>query len=200
MWICSHIGIKSDGTLWAWGSNGFGALGDGTTVDRYIPVQIGISTNWISISGGAYHTLGIKSDGTLWAWGYNNYGQLGDGTTTQRNAPVQIGSSTYWVSVSSGGQHTLGIKSDRGQFCATGLNNYGQLGDSTLVNKSSFVCNTNTTLPVSLVGFDAVLLGNKEQGLGNSRVLCTWQTASELNNDYFEIERSAVHRPLIGKW
>ncbi|MEI6595903.1 MAG: T9SS type A sorting domain-containing protein, partial [Bacteroidota bacterium] len=179
---------KSDGTLWAWGDNSVGQLGDGTFMQRNAPVQIGSSINWVSISCGYSHTLGIKSDGTLWAWGNNSSGQLGDGTTTQRNAPIQIGTLTNWVSISCGYSHTIGIKSDRGQFCATGFNIYGQLGDSTIISKSSFVCNTNTTLPVNLVGFEVKAIINGQQAIG--KVLCTWETASELNNDYFEVQRS----------
>ena len=170
------LGIKSNGTLWAWGYNNYGQLGDGTSIDKSSPLQIGTSINWISISAGYEHTIGVKSDGTLLAWGWNLYGQLGVGTLAN------------WVSISCGYSHTLGIKSDRAQFCSTGYNNYGQLGDGTSVNKSSFVCNTNTTLPVNLVGFEVKAIINGQQAIG--KVLCTWETASELNNDYFEVQRS----------
>ena len=83
------IALKSDGTLWAWGLNGNGQLGDGTTLYRYTPVQIGTDTNWVSIAAGGWHTVGLKSDGTLWAWGGNGYGQLGDGTTTNKAVQTQ---------------------------------------------------------------------------------------------------------------
>ncbi len=83
--------VKANGTLWAWGDNDYGQLGDGTITDRLFPVQIGADNNWVAISAGYFHSLGLKSDGTLWAWGLNNIGQLGDGTTTNRTSPVQIG-------------------------------------------------------------------------------------------------------------
>jgi alpha-tubulin suppressor-like RCC1 family protein len=134
------LGIKSDGTLWAWGYNLYGQLGDGTTANRNAPIQIGSATNWISVSAGLDFSLGVSSDGKLWAWGRNNFGQLGDGSTTNRNAPVQIGSATNWVSVSAGTGHTLGIKSD-GTLWAWGYNFYGQLGDGT---------NTNQTVPIQI--------------------------------------------------
>jgi hypothetical protein len=86
------IAIKTDGTLWAWGSNGDGQLGDGTYVDKNSPVQIGTATNWASISAGFKHSIAIKTDGSLWAWGLNNNGKLGDGTTAGKNSPVQISS------------------------------------------------------------------------------------------------------------
>ncbi|MBM2815382.1 MAG: C-terminal target protein [Ignavibacteria bacterium] len=130
------LAIKSDGTLWAWGGNAYGQLGDGTITDKNTPVQIGSGTNWVKVSCGGAHTLAIKSDGTLWAWGRNIAGQLGDGTTTDKSTPVQIGTGTNWVVVSCAYGHTLAIKND-GTLWAWGWNIAGQLGDGTLVNKSS---------------------------------------------------------------
>jgi len=89
--IDHSVAIKSNGTLWAWGRNQGGQLGDGTNTDRNAPVQIGTADNWHHVAAGETHTLAIKSDGTLWAWGYNFYGELGDGTNTNKNIPVQIG-------------------------------------------------------------------------------------------------------------
>ncbi|MBF0554383.1 MAG: hypothetical protein HQK96_07445, partial [Nitrospirae bacterium] len=127
-------GIKNDGTLWTWGYNVVGQLGNGTNTDSLIPVQIGTST-WSSVSASALHTVGIKRDGTLWAWGYNSNGQLGDGTTTNRNLPVQIGTST-WSSVSAGNGYTMGVKSD-GTLWAWGGNSSGRLGDGTTTDENS---------------------------------------------------------------
>ena len=72
------VAVKTDGTLWAWGNNGFGQLGDGTTTDHYAPVQIG--SGFASVAAGEYHTVAVKTDGTLWAWGWNTRGELGDVT------------------------------------------------------------------------------------------------------------------------
>ena len=88
------LGIKRDGSLWAWGYNGGGQLGDGTATSRSAPVQIGTATNWASVGSGFLHSVAIRKDGTLWAWGDNTYGQLGDGTTTDHTTPVQIGIDT----------------------------------------------------------------------------------------------------------
>ena len=71
------LGVKSDGTLWAWGRNEDGELGDGTITNRHSPVQIGSDTTWAMVSAGSVHSLAVKSDGTLWAWGKNYFGEIG---------------------------------------------------------------------------------------------------------------------------
>ena len=130
--------IKTDGTLWTWGYNSLGALGDNTAVNKSSPVQtIAAGTNWKLVSGGAFHTTAIKTDGTLWTWGYNNNGQLGDNTRVNKSSPVQtISGGTNWKLVSSGYYHTTAIKTD-GTLWLWGYNSYGQLGDGTIANKSS---------------------------------------------------------------
>ena len=70
------LALKSDGTLWAWGYDNFGALGLGDTDAAYTPTQVGTKTDWISVAAGKHHTLALKSDGTLWAWGKGDDGQL----------------------------------------------------------------------------------------------------------------------------
>lgn len=125
------IAIKNDDTLWAWGDNTYGQLGDGTTIQRLSPVQIG-SSNWKSVSIGQNHSLAIKNDDTLWAWGS---GILGNGSILQSNSPIQIGSNT-WKKVVCGGYHTLAIRSDN-TLWSWGYNFNGQIGDGTSVNKLS---------------------------------------------------------------
>ncbi|MEJ2575079.1 MAG: RCC1 repeat-containing protein, partial [Gammaproteobacteria bacterium] len=75
------IAIKTDGTLWAWGFNNDGQLGDGTDIYKNAPVQIGTDTDWAAVAAGDGHNLAIKTDGSLWDWGYNYYGQLGNGVS-----------------------------------------------------------------------------------------------------------------------
>jgi alpha-tubulin suppressor-like RCC1 family protein len=124
--------LKSDGTLWAWGDNSYGQLGDGTTTNRAIPVLVG--NGYSAVAAGDGHTVALKSDGSLWAWGWNLYGQLGDGTSTQRIAPVQIGSG--YGAVAAGGYHTLALKAD-GSLWSWGDNSYGQLGNGSTTNRNS---------------------------------------------------------------
>ena len=130
-----NLGIKSDGTLWAWGYNADGQLGDGTILNKLSPVQIGTATDWASVDAGLIHNFGIKTDGTLWAWGWNHYGQLGDGTNSDRRSPVQIGTGD-WVSVAAGDYYSLGIKGD-GSLWAWGWNDVGQLGDGSTTNRAT---------------------------------------------------------------
>ena len=83
-----NLYLKSNGTLWAWGYNLFGQLGDGTTSDKITPVQIGTNNSWTEVTGGSSFSIALNSDGTLWSWGFNGQGQLGDGTTTDKHSPI----------------------------------------------------------------------------------------------------------------
>jgi alpha-tubulin suppressor-like RCC1 family protein len=130
------VAIKTDGTLWAWGYNQYGQLGDGTTLDKNLPTKIGTANNWQTIVAGTFHTVAIKTDGTLWAWGDNHIGQLGDGTTIDKHIPTQIGTANNWITVSAGVSYTVAIKTD-GTLWAWGENAYGQLGDNTITFKKN---------------------------------------------------------------
>jgi alpha-tubulin suppressor-like RCC1 family protein len=79
----------TDQTLWAWGSNADGQLGDGTTTDSLAPKQIGTG-RWVAVAAGKSHSMAIATDGTLWAWGRNAEGQLGNGSTAALLVPTQI--------------------------------------------------------------------------------------------------------------
>ena len=128
------------GTLFTWGSNAYGQIGDNTTTNRSTPVTtLAGGTNWKQVSCGQYHTAAIKTDGTLWTWGNNSlFGlSLGDNTTTDRSTPVTtFAGGTNWKQVSCGGIFTAAIKTD-GTLWTWGAANNGQLGDNTTTRRST---------------------------------------------------------------
>ena len=136
------LAIKTNGTLWAWGSNDNGQLGlgdNGSGTHRTSPTQIGMDTDWASVTAGGSHTIAVKTNGTLWAWGNNSNGQLGlgnSGSATNKNTPTQIGNTTDWASVTAGIQYTIAVKVD-GSLWAWGQNSVGQLGLGDTDNRNS---------------------------------------------------------------
>lgn len=122
------LAVKDDGTLWAWGSNGDGRLGDNTTISKIVPTQIGTANNWSKVCASFSASYAIKTDGTLWSWGWNGNGELGLGTSTSTFlVPTQVGTDTNWQSISSKDYFCIALKSN-GTLWAWGRNDYGQLG------------------------------------------------------------------------
>ena len=128
--------IKTDGTLWAWGTNSWGQLGNGAALAVSSPVQIGSLTNWKQINTGYQFTMSVKTDGSLWAWGQGSNGALGIGTTTTLSSPQQVGTLTNWKLVAGGYYHASAVKTD-GTLWAWGHNAWGQLGLGDIVHRSS---------------------------------------------------------------
>jgi alpha-tubulin suppressor-like RCC1 family protein len=127
---------KPDGTLWAWGANGYGSLGlnSPTSDDKSSPTQVGTNTNWsLQNIGGSGNGVNItKTDGTLWTMGYNNQGELGHNNRTKYSSPTQVGSDTTWATslysiMRSNEGRSAAIKTD-GTLWVWGYNDYGTLG------------------------------------------------------------------------
>lgn len=120
-----HSGaITEDGSLWMWGQNEYGQLGDGTTEDKHAPVKVMENVKMISLGG--YYSGAITKDGSLWTWGWNYGGELGDGTTEDKHTPVKVMENVKEVSL--GAYHSGAITED-GSLWMWGQNGYGQLGD-----------------------------------------------------------------------
>ena len=141
------LGVRENGTAWAWGSSSDGHLGDNTTVSKSSPVSVvGGFTDWTQVSAGQSHSLGVRSNGTAWAWGNGSNGILGNNYASgfpNRSSPVSVvGGFTDWAQLSAGSSHSVGVRSN-GTAWSWGVGSQGRLGDNTIVNKSS---------PVSVVG------------------------------------------------
>ena len=130
--------IKTDGTLWLWGENQWGHLGDNTLTKKSSPIQtVSGGTNWRQVAGNSANTMGIKTDGTLWLWGQNAYGVLGDNTAVNKSSPVQtIAGGTNWKQVAGSNLQVTAIKTD-GTLWTWGRNDTGQLGVNNIVHRSS---------------------------------------------------------------
>jgi alpha-tubulin suppressor-like RCC1 family protein len=131
----SHtVAIRSDKTLWAWGLNSSGQLGDNTTNNKSSPVQISYgNSSWVVVSAGEATAAGITISSTLFTWGAATSGILGDNTVVNKSSPTQVLGS--WASVSVGPSHVLAIRSDS-TLWAWGLATSGQLGDGSIISKS----------------------------------------------------------------
>ena len=168
------LALKSDGTVWAWGSNDNGQLGDGTYTYRITPVQVGSLSDIIAIAcGGVLDTkkgfsIALKSDGAVWAWGGNDNGQLGDGTKIGKANPVQVNGLSDVIAVAGGGSHAAALKSD-GTVWTWGYNSDGELGDGT---------KTKRTTPVQVSGLSNIIAiacgGYHTVALKSDGTIWTW--------------------------
>ncbi|AEC02284.1 fimbrillin family protein [Parasphaerochaeta coccoides] len=168
--------LKKNGTLWATGYNGFGQLGDNTIINRETPVQV--SSGVATVFTGDSHTMFLKKDGTLWATGYNSSGQLGVGDHLNKSTPVQVTSmntdpsSNPVVGVSGGDAHTMILKKD-GTLWATGLNDLGQLGDGTIIDKTTIPVQVMTDVAAVFTGYYHTMILKKDGTL--------WGTGSNVD-------------------
>lgn len=161
-----NLALKTDGTVWAWGRNDYGQLGDGTTIQRSIPIQVMGLSHVIAVAVGRQHSLALAQDGTVWAWGYNFYGQLGDGSTTDRSIPAPVQGLHDVKEIAGGGFHSLALKAD-GTVLTWGYNANGQLGDGTHADRS---------VPVPISGLEPMraIAGGKVYSLALAQDGTVW--------------------------
>jgi len=157
------IALKSNGTVWAWGYNDYGQLGDGTYATTNTPVAALGLTGVTTIAGGNCHSLALKSDGTVWAWGLNDNGQLGDGTYATTNTPVAALGLTNVMAIGAGSTHSLALKTN-GTVWAWGNNGSGQLGDGTTVTTNTPVAVSGLTNVIAIGAGGSYSLALKSDG------------------------------------
>jgi alpha-tubulin suppressor-like RCC1 family protein/subtilisin family serine protease len=158
------LALKSDGTVWAWGQNEYGELGDGTQIKRQTPVQVNSLSNVVAISAGNYFSVALKSDGTVWAWGYNGNGQLGSGNTNNSLLPIKVKNIANIKAIDAGSAHLLALSND-GKVFGWGHGANGQLGNHgyshTNVSPVQIVELQDVT-QVSAGGYHSIALKNDE--------------------------------------
>ena len=129
------LGLEDDGSVYGWGRNSSGQLGDGTTTNRNVPTQVdGLSA--VGVAAGGNHSLALTVEGTVAAWGSNAYGQLGDGTNSSATSPVEVADLDDVTAIAGGNYHSLAVDGD-GTVWGWGFNGSGQLGDGTTTTRST---------------------------------------------------------------
>jgi alpha-tubulin suppressor-like RCC1 family protein len=148
----SVAALRNDGTVWTWGDNASGQLGDGTLTQRNAPVKVLNLTGVTAIATANAHMVALRNDGTVWTWGYNASGQLGNGTTSAYSTtPVRVAGLTGVVRIAAGAHHTLALRND-GTVWGWGSNSYGQ-------TDCSFVASPTPVKVSSLTGVVEISAG-----------------------------------------
>ncbi len=161
----SHAcGLTRGGQASCWGANGSGQLGDGSRLDRSVPVSVAGDARFTTLAAGVSHTCGLAGDGQPLCWGSNLDGQLGDGSRDDRTTPGPVTGGRRFVQLVAGWRHTCGL-SATGEASCWGLNDHGQLGDGTFVDRP---------LPTGVRGrFQSLVAGNAHTcGIMSGEVLC----------------------------
>jgi alpha-tubulin suppressor-like RCC1 family protein len=158
------IALKTNGTIWTWGYNWYGQLGNNSTIWTSSPVQVGALNSWTHVSGGQDFAAAIRNDQTLWVWGWNQYGQLGDGTTISKSSPVQtLASNIRWKYISTGSTFS-GAIDNTNRLWTWGENYYGNLGiNNRVITFSPVLVGSETTWATVSAGTDH-MVGIKTDG------------------------------------
>ncbi|HEX3046122.1 MAG TPA: hypothetical protein VHY08_15310 [Bacillota bacterium] len=157
------LALKNDGTVWAWGKNDAGQLGNGTMNDSMIAVPVNYFKKVIAIGAGGAHSIALTDVGTVWAWGANNDSQLGNGTRACSNIPVQVNGLTHIIAIAGGENHNLALKND-GTVWAWGSNDRGQLGTGTTTSSNVPVQVSRLTNVIAIAGGGSHSLAIKIDG------------------------------------
>lgn len=185
------LAAKSDGTVWAWGDNTYGQLGDGTQINRNSPVEAAGVTGATTVSAGGFHSLAVTNNGSVWTWGYNGYGELGSGNQNNRPTPLPINNFTGAVKVAGGYYYSLVLKSD-GTVWGFGYNYDGELGDGTTTLRTSPV------QAIGVTGMIAIAAGQYHSlALRSDGTVWAWgyNGYGQLGNGTTTNEHSAVQVP-----
>jgi alpha-tubulin suppressor-like RCC1 family protein len=205
------LAVRADGTLWSWGANDYGQLGNGTTTASLVPVQVGTDRDWVMVAGGRSYSLGLKANGALYAWGLNSFGQLGvaatSGTLVATSTPTRVGTDLY-IRIAAGDRHSLALRPD-GTLWAWGANTNGQLGST--INNGTNTANptpiqAGTALYTQVATGESFTLalrpdgtlwswGNNSYGqLGNNFVRSSTSTATQVGIDlYTQVAAGGSH-------
>lgn len=167
--------VKNDGTVWAWGDNRLGDLGDGSTTTHSSPVQVKGLANIVDVSGGTHHTLALDNNGNVWAWGYNEDGELGNNAGEQTDQfgynynpePVQVPIDNV-ASISAGLYVSMALKKD-GTLWAWGSNENGELGDGTSTSRSTPARISGLNNVIEMCGPDTTSMA-----LTSDSIMWTW--------------------------
>ncbi len=204
-----NVAVKGDGSVWAWGMNAFGQLGNGTTNDSWTPTQTGLGatpplTSVVKLGGRPYFTLAVKSDGTVWAWGMNRYGQVGNGTVNplsgpQITVPVLVSNSQPGGPINSPRQVTCGYQfgaalTTNGTVWTWGSGSHGELGQGPSTSTSYYpapVPSLTNIITISAGWFHILAVksdgtiwawGNNSNGeLGDGTPVNRWNPVQVLN-------------------